>query len=34
MRKTGIELWFVHDLAALLINAGQQPIMKAMQLDN
>jgi len=30
--KTAGELQFVHDLAALLINTGQQPIMKAMQL--
>jgi len=26
MRKTAAELWFVHDLAALLINTGRQPI--------
>ena len=27
--ETVAELWFVHDLAALLINTGQQPITKA-----
>jgi len=29
--KTAAKLQFVHDLSTLLINAGQQPVMKAMR---